>query len=146
PDLSRAGVQRAWLGRGTREMSVAAPSGRLRRFGIGVFSLLLAAAVWIPSLHLFFRPKLESFRQHDAIAPRAQQLANRHLHLWEDPAARDAEVARMRSSNAEWDFMGRTFLVLSLANMALDEPAQRERYLKVIDAILDETTRLEREK
>ena len=127
-------------------MTAAASSGRLRRFAIGVFSLLLAAAIWIPSLHLFFRPKLESFRRHDAIAPRAQQLANRHLHLWEDPQAREAEVARMRSSNAEWDFMGRTFLVLSLANMALDEPAQRDRYLKVIDAILDETTRLEREK
>ena len=51
----------------------------------------------------------------------------------------------MRTSNAEWDFMGRTFLVLSLAEMGLREPAARERHLQVIDVILDETLRLERE-
>src|SRR4051794_26086545 len=100
-------------------MTTPSPSARLRRFAVATMSLLVAAAVWIPSLHLFFRPKLEYFRQRDAIAPRARELANRHLHLWEDPAAREAEMARMRASNAEWDFMGRTFLVLSLANMAL---------------------------
>ena len=126
-------------------MSTPAPS-RFRRFGLTLLSLIVATAIWLPSLHFLFRPQLSSFRQRDAIAPKARELANRHLHLWEDPSARQAEVARMRSSNAEWDFMGRTFLVLSLANMALDEPAQRERYLKVIDSILDETLALEREK
>jgi len=126
-------------------MSTPAPS-RFRGFAVALLSLIVATAIWLPSLHFFFRPRLSSFRQSDAIAPKARELANRHLHLWEDPAAREVEVARMRSSNAEWDFMGRTFLVLSLANMAIDEPAQRERYLRVIDTILDETLALEREK
>ena len=126
-------------------MSTPAPS-RFRGFAVALLSLIVATAIWLPSLHFFFRPRLSSFRQGDAIAPKARELANRHLHLWEDPAAREVEVARMRSSNAEWDFMGRTFLVLSLANMAIDEPAQRERYLRVIDTILDETLALEREK
>lgn len=127
-------------------MSTPAAPSRFRGFAVALLSLIIATAIWLPLLHLFFRPQLPSFRQPDAIAPRARELANRHLHLWEDPAARQAEVARMRSSNAEWDFMGRTFLVLSLANMAIDEPSQRERYLKVIDAILAETLSLERKK
>ena len=49
----------------------------------------------------------------------------------------------MRGSNAEWDFMGRTFVVLALANLSLREPAQQERYLGVMDALIDETVRQE---
>ena len=52
----------------------------------------------------------------------------------------------MRASNAEWDFMGRTYLVLALANMALDEPSQADSYLGVMDTIIDETLRLEEAK
>jgi hypothetical protein len=52
----------------------------------------------------------------------------------------------MRVNNPEWDFMGRTFLALSLANMAEREPAQRARYLAVIDRIVADTIRLERER
>jgi hypothetical protein len=39
--------------------------------------------------------------------------------------------------------MGRTYLVLALAEMSLRQPAQQQRYLAVIDQILDETLRLE---
>ena len=52
----------------------------------------------------------------------------------------------MRASNAEWDFMGRTYLVLALCNMALTEPARQDRYLGVVDAIIDETLRLDESK
>lgn len=52
----------------------------------------------------------------------------------------------MRASNAEWDFMGRTFLVLSLANMSLRDTNRAAAYVPVMDAILDETLRLERER
>ena len=51
----------------------------------------------------------------------------------------------MRQANAEWDFMGRTFLVLSLANMALREPGEKARHLEIIDRIIDETIRLDDE-
>jgi hypothetical protein len=51
----------------------------------------------------------------------------------------------MRKTNAEWDFMGRTFLAWSLAEMAQTDPAFRPRALDVIDRILDETLQLERE-
>ncbi len=51
----------------------------------------------------------------------------------------------MRQSNAEWDFMGRTYLVLALANLALRAPQEQARHLAVMDAIIAETLRLERE-
>src|SRR5947209_6647669 len=108
--------------------------------------LLLAAAIWLPVLHLFFRPSLSTFRQPAAVAPEARRMAARHLALWEDAARREQEIARMRASNAEWDFMGRTYLVLALSNMAMAEPEREDRYLRVIDAIIDETLRLEESK
>jgi hypothetical protein len=52
----------------------------------------------------------------------------------------------MRHSNAEWDFMGRTFFVLSLANMSLRDPTSAPGYLAVMDRIIDETIRLEQER
>jgi len=51
----------------------------------------------------------------------------------------------MRASNAEWDFMGRSYLVWSLANMALREPGSKSFYLQTMDQIIDETLRLEKE-
>lgn len=116
---------------------------RLFCFLSPAFSLLLAAAIWLPALHLFFRPVLSDFRRPNAVAPEARRLAARHLALWEDPVRREKEIARMRASNAEWDFMGRTYFVLALANMAISEPAQEGRYLGVIDSIIGETLQLE---
>jgi hypothetical protein len=51
----------------------------------------------------------------------------------------------MRVSNAEWDFMGRSYLVWSLANMALRDPASKPLYLRTMDQIIDETLRLEKQ-
>jgi hypothetical protein len=107
-------------------------SSRLRP----LLALLLAAAIWLPLLHVYFaRPRPE----------RTAQLFARHTALWIDPALRAHELDRMRATNAEWDFMGRSFLVWALANQALRDPAQAPRALQAIDAILDETLRLERE-
>src|SRR6202012_924086 len=51
-----------------------------------------------------------------------------------------------RRTNAEWDFMGRTFLVWSLAEMGLRNPAEKSNYLSVMDQIIAETLRLEQER
>ncbi|MEX0775425.1 MAG: hypothetical protein WD042_06890 [Phycisphaeraceae bacterium] len=115
------------------------------RLAAAAIALLLATAIWLPVVHLFFRPTLADYRQSHGIAPAARQIAHRHLRLWEDPALRAAEIDRMRASNAEWDFMGRTFLVLGLANIALHEPHEQARYLTVIDQIIDETLKVEAE-
>jgi len=112
---------------------------------LGTMSILLAAGVWLPCVHLFFRKSPETFRCKESIAPKARDLAARQLHLWSDPALRQRELDKMRASNAEWDFMGRSFLVWSLANLGLREPASTPSCLGVMDQIIDETIRLEQE-
>jgi hypothetical protein len=101
--------------------------------------------IWIPTVHLFFRPALPEIMSENALAPKAAEMAQRHIRLWNEPVARKAELDRMRNSNAEWDFMGRTFLVMSLAEMSVRDPKLIPQHLPVIDTIIDETLRLETE-
>ncbi len=117
----------------------------VKRILTGAAALVIAAAIWIPCLHFFFTRSVENFRSAKGISPEAQQLAARHLQLWTDPASREQELNRMRRSNAEWDFMGRTFLVWSLGEMGLRNPAAKQDYLRVMDQIISETIRLEKE-
>jgi len=121
-------------------------TGSFKRLVVGLTSLALAAAIWLPSVHWFFRRGPERFRSGSSVSEVARQLANRHVEIWTDPALRRYELERMRASNAEWDFMGRSFLVWSLANLGLREPAAKQTYLAVIDQIIDETARLEHER
>src|SRR4026208_1202060 len=95
---------------------------RLRNAGAGLIATVLALAIWLPCLHLFFRKPVSDFYQETGISSKARALAARHLQLWTEPTLRQAELRKMRGSNAEWDFMGRSFLVWSLANMGLREP------------------------
>lgn len=115
-----------------------------RRLFLAVTALAIATALWLPAVHLLYRPRLSEWRGVDAVGPKAHLLAARHLALWKDPALRSQELGRMRATNPEWDFMGRTFLVLSLANMSFREPQSRPAYLRTIDTIVDDTLALER--
>jgi hypothetical protein len=109
----------------------------------GLVALLIAMALWLPSVHLFFGgPAPIPARP---VSGHAHALANRHLALWTDAKLKDQELSRMRRSNAEWDFMGRSFLVWSLAEMGIREPQHKKEYLPVMDQIINETIRLERE-
>lgn len=105
----------------------------------------MAAILWLPSLHLFFTPRLSIVISESGLSRTARALTAQHLALWADPKMRARQIDRMRASNAEWDFMARTFFVLSLANIGLRDPSLRPRCLAVMDAIIDETLRLERE-
>jgi hypothetical protein len=118
-------------------------SARGKRILLGATALIAAGCIWIPCLHLLFTRSASDFHHTAALSPKARALAARHLHLWTDAASREQEIRRMRASNAEWDFMGRSFLVWSLANMGLREPASKPVYLEVIDQIIDETLRIE---
>jgi hypothetical protein len=109
----------------------------MRRFAAGLAALALAAAIWLPCLHLFFTPAPP--------AARAPKLLARQLDLWRAQEAREREAGRMRRTNAEWDFMGRTYLAWSLAELALADPARRDERLAALDAILDDTLQKERE-
>jgi len=116
-----------------------------RKAGLALAALALASALWLPCLHLFFRKPLSNFYQENGISPKARQLVARHLQPWTEPASRQAELKKMRSSNAEWDFMGRSFLVWSLVNIGLREPQTKDQYLPVIDRIIQETVKIEQE-
>ena len=119
---------------------------RSRRILLGLLSLAIAASLWLPAVHLFFTPRAVAASKTNPGAPlsaRAQALAQRHLRLWSDPDLRAEEIDKMRVRNAEWDFMGRTFLVLSLANMSLREPESKSDYLDIMDRIIEETIRME---
>jgi hypothetical protein len=118
---------------------------RMKRILAGLAALVIAALVWLPCLHFFFTRPVSEFRQEQGLSPEARQLAARHLQLWTEPALRETELKKMRVSNAEWDFMGRSYLVWSLANMALRDPASKPLYLRTMDQIIDETLRLEKQ-
>src|SRR5436190_3256109 len=119
---------------------------RLKRMVIVWVAMAVASVIWLPCLHFVFAKPVSEFRQARGLSPVAQQLAARHLQLWNEPALLEKELQRMRASNAEWDFMGRTFLVWSLANMGLRDSDSKPRYLHTMDQIIDETLRLEKDK
>jgi hypothetical protein len=116
---------------------------RMQRILAGLAVLVAAAVIWLPCLHFLFTRPVSVFRLEEGLSPEARQLAARHLQLWTERALREAELKKMRVSNAEWDFMGRSFLVWSLANMALREPTSKPVYLRTMDQIIEETLRLE---
>src|SRR5208337_3575426 len=118
---------------------------QMKRILAGLIALAIAALIWLPCLHFLFTRPVSVFRQAEGLSPRARQLAARHLQLWTEPTLREAELNKMRASNAEWDFMGRSYLVWSLANMALRDPASRPLYLQTMDQIIEETLRLEKQ-
>lgn len=111
-----------------------------------LLALLIATALWLPFLHLFYKPNIDLYRTETGLSPRAAALAARHIEMWSQPALRHREIERMRSSNAEWDFMARTFFALALSNMALRDPGRTDHYLAIIDTLIDETIRLEEER
>src|SRR5712691_2745484 len=118
---------------------------RPKRILTGLCSLLLAGCIWVPCLHFLFAQSAAKFHQSAGLSPRARELAAHQLTSWTDPTLRKRELRKMRASNAKWDFMGRSFLVWSLANMGLRAPASKTAYLQTIDQIIDETLRLEKQ-
>ena len=118
---------------------------RGKRILAGLIALAVASLIWLPSLHFVFTRPVAAFRREAGLSPTARQLAARQLQLWTEPARREVELRKMRASNAEWDFMGRSFLVWSLANLALRDPASKPLYLQTMDQIINETLRLEKQ-
>lgn len=118
---------------------------RINRILAGLAALAVAGVIWLPCLHFVFTKPFSDFYGKQGLSPEARQLAARHLQLWSEPLLREAELNKMRASNAEWDFMGRSYLVWSFANMALRDPASKPLYLRTMDQIIDETLRLEKE-
>ena len=106
---------------------------------LGLLSLLVGAAIWLPCLHLVFRADPTPVLDHTMVSRQAQALAARHLQLWRDPDLQARDIAPMRRTNPEMVFMGRSFLVWGLANLARRDPAREGELLQVIDQIIAAT-------
>ena len=121
-------------------MEAGSSVSRRRRILLGLVSLVLAAAVWFPAAHLLFKADPDGFLRDPA-------LEARHVGVWKDPTRREREVATLRRGEVgEWDFMWRTFTAWSLCNAALRDPSAARERLAVVDSIIADTLRLEREK
>lgn len=122
------------------------PMKHAKRILTGSVALVLAAAIWLPCLHLFFSRPASAFYAKEGLSPKARELGARQMQIWTDPQLREKELDRMRASNAEWDFMARSYLVWALANMGLRDPSSKPVCLQTMDRIIDETLHLEHEK
>ena len=118
-------------------------TNRARQVLNAATALAVGAAVWLPILHLTLGPDTADYFADGEIPPSAGMLAARHIDMWKGRDA--AELERMRLTNPEWDFMGRTFLVMALANMALRDPSSKDEVMPIMDLVIDDTLRLERE-
>jgi len=55
---------------------------------LAIATMTVASVIWLPSLHFLFRPSPKQHHSESGLTPMAQQLAARHLDLWENPDAR----------------------------------------------------------
>lgn len=81
-----------------------------------------------------------------SIDEKTRKLANRYVKIWQTPELRKQCLSDLHRQNPEWDFMFRTYSVLSFSNLSLHTPEKCEEYLKTIDSIIDNTLDLERKK
>jgi hypothetical protein len=66
----------------------------MKRFMLAVVSLAIGAAVWLPMMHLVFRPGLDAYRADGEIGPRTGALAAHRLDEWLDPVKRESDERR----------------------------------------------------
>ena len=111
---------------------------------VALLALIFAAIIWLPNASSLFSQPESNYISEKIIAPKGLLIANRYINFWTNPELRKLELDKMRSRNAEWDFMGRCFFVWSLGNMALREPNRAKTILPIMDSIIDETLSLEK--
>ena len=90
-------------------------------------------------------PPLPPSKNQAEVAALAEPLAAQQVYLWTSDAARQREVAKMRRTNPEWDLMGRSFVVWALANRSLRHAELKAKYLEIMDRIIDDTLKAEKE-
>lgn len=112
----------------------------MRRALLPLCLLCAFTLIWPRVLRAWFAPDVAPIFDRSALHPLAARLAAHQFGVWTAPgdAARDA-----RDANPEWDFMGRTFLAWSAANMALREPARKALHLATMDRLIARTLELE---
>lgn len=106
----------------------------MRRVFRTLLALTIATVIWLPGLRLLFNPDAQGIQQ---------ELVQAQQALLQNPE-RQKTLDRMRRTNPEWDFMGRTFMGLALANLALSKDHRKDA-IGELDRLIDETLALERQ-
>lgn len=103
------------------------------RYGAVGLALLIAVFVATSVTHAGDRAKAIPAQKH------RDRLLLHQWSLWDHPEKLARARQSLRSANPEYDFMWRTFFVLSLVNIALKEKDQTSTHLTVIDRIIAST-------
>jgi hypothetical protein len=112
--------------------------------------LAIASGLWLPAVHLVFRWRAQEVRIPIENSQSAMEMAEQQFSVWQSQGA-DVEqtngsglaISKMRATNPEWDFMARTYFVLSSANMALRDPSKTAMFVERMDVVIDQTLALE---
>ncbi|MBA4386902.1 MAG: hypothetical protein C0404_02910 [Verrucomicrobia bacterium] len=120
---------------------VGAGAGRLR------YALTVAASLGVSFIvNYAIAPYVHMAKPKDYFGPEMPADIRQQLEffywVWDDDARMKAAHAAMRKQNPEWDMISRTFFAYSLANVALKYPAEKERALKYLDKVIDNTVRV----
>ncbi|MEM7390951.1 MAG: hypothetical protein AAF492_01280 [Verrucomicrobiota bacterium] len=59
--------------------------------------------------------------------------------IWSDPERREQAHEAMQAQNPEWDMVARAFWGYSLANVALAYPEEKEKALRFLDLVIDDS-------
>ncbi len=90
-----------------------------------------------------YRPDPVDSPWTDGVAPTARAIVQGQTAALATATDPDGATARMRRSNPEWDFMGRTFLVMALGEVALRDAASAPANFRVVDRIVRDTLEVE---
>ncbi len=106
-------------------------------WGMGGLLIVLTGLVIAGSLYQVDR---DSFRSARGVGFKAEKIAHRLCNRWGTYPSQFAI-----QNNPEWDFMSRTFLVLSLVNIGLRQPDRADSYRTIVDRIIGSTLQIEKE-
>ena len=112
----------------------------MRRVLLPLFLVCAFTLIWSRVLRAWEEPDVAPVLDHSRLHVLARGLAKHQLGAW---TAKTAAASQVREANPEWDFMGRTFLAWSAANLALREPAKKAEHLAAMDQLISRTLELE---
>lgn len=92
------------------------------------FAFVLGASVGLSLTRFAFEPN----------AREVEELAAHEERVLADAEMRHEQNEKLRRTNPEWDLMRRMYLALSFADLAIADPAGRERHMHTLDSIVDD--------
>lgn len=121
-------------------------NGNVRKMLTTLSAFAAACCIWLPNVHRAYKVAISDYFSENGIAEKTHRIAQWHREVWSDPLRRTDALKQMQLRNPEWDFMTRTYLVLSFTSMALSEPDFTAQALEIVDTIINNTLNLEQKR